>query len=143
MNEQLVDALIIAKRENASLFNSLVREIESLEGKIKHAYPPYVIIASVPSENIKELRNSVFVGYLTTEVIEEQPALLSSDESRDIISIWNKQVRSSREHEKKVPADEDLSWDAPGYLPPDPPLHIRKMMDKWESANKKKEDGHE
>jgi len=143
MNEQLVDALIIAKGGNARLFNSLVREIESLEGKIKHAYTPKVIIASVPSGNIEELRNSVFVGYLTTEVIEEQLALLPADESRDIISIWNKQVRVSREPENKIPADEDLSWDAPGYLPPDPPPDIRKMMDKWESDYEKMKDSQE
>lgn len=143
MNVQLVDALIIAKRGNASLFDSLVREIESLEGKIKHAFPPVGIIASVSSENIKELLNSVFVGYLTTDAIEEPPALIPADESRDIISIWNNQVRVSRETEIKAPADEDLSWDAPGYLPPDPPPHIRKMMDEWERGNEKEEDCNE
>jgi hypothetical protein len=138
MNEQLIDALIIAKRGNARLFDSLLSEIETLEGKIKHAFPPEVIIASLPSENIEKLRKTDFVGYLTTDIIDELPSPYTADDFPDIKTIWNKQVRISREPEARGPADEDLSWDAPGHLPPDPPPHIRKMMDKWEADSNKK-----
>jgi hypothetical protein len=137
MKEQLIDALIIAKTGNALLFDSFLSEIETLKGKIKHAFPPKVLIASVPSENIEKLRKCDFVGYLTTDIIDELPAPYAADEFPDIKAIWNKQIRISREPEAGVPADEDLSWDAPGHLPPDPPPHIRKMMDKWEKDSEK------
>ena len=142
MKNRSIDVFIIAKGEPAPFFESLLNEIETLNGKIRHAFPPKVIFASVPGRNVNKLRMSGNVAFLSTDLIDEPPALLSADETRDIVSIWNKLISVSREPGIKVPADNDLSWDAPGYLPPDPPPHIRKMMDKWEEDSDKQEDNH-
>jgi hypothetical protein len=134
------DTLLLAKGNSYHSFEELSYEIEIMDGMIKHAFPPKIIFASIPSGKIEELQRSSVVEFMTTDLIEQVPSSMSSDEFRDIISLWNKQVRTSRETKQTHPADEDLSWDAPGYLPPDPPPDIRKMMNGWEK--KMEDDNH-
>lgn len=129
---QFTVTFILAKGYSAHLFEKLIHEIDIIQGQIRHAFPPKAVIASIPYEKIKKLRGSSFVGFLTTDVIGTPPPLLAAEEFRDIISVWNNQMKESRDTIAIPGTDEGLSWDAPGHLPPDPPPQIRKMISDWE-----------
>ena len=65
---------------------------------------------------------------MLTDEIERPPPQLSEEVFLNVISIWNRQVKIWPEMPDKNKPDEDLSWDSPGHLPPDPPAEIRKIL---------------
>lgn len=129
---QLTDTFILAKGNSTHLFEKLTREIECIHGHIRHAFPPKVIFASIPTSKIKDLIGCSVVEFLTTDEINIPPPLLSADEFLDLISIWNVRIKANRETSQKTSTSENLSWDAPGHLPPDPPPQFKKMIHEWE-----------
>jgi hypothetical protein len=139
-NSQLKEIFILAKGNSNHLFEKLICDIEIIQGQIRHAFPPKVIIASIPTGKIKELLVNSSVEFLTADEIDNPPPIFSADGFLDIISIWNKQIKDTRDTADKTRTDEDLSWDAPGHLPPDPPPKFRKMMRDWEKNMNKSTD---
>jgi hypothetical protein len=133
IDDQLTDVFIQVNGSSTHLFNELVKEINIHHGQVRHAFSPEVIFASLPSWKIEELLGSNNVAFLTREAIDKPPPSLSADKYREIILVWNKHTEVRLNGLSKTHTGEDQSWDTPGYLPPDPPAHFRKMMRDWEN----------
>jgi phenylalanine-4-hydroxylase len=144
----LIDAFVLVKGDAVDLFEQLSREIEAVHGRIRHIFLRRIIFASLPKDKIAALRKSSVIALLATDVIVEPlPPLLAADEFLDIIPIWNKLLRVKQDSAHNRVTDKDLSWDAEGHLPPDPPTQFKEMMREWENEmnkatdNKKKTPG--
>ena len=139
-SNKLKDAFILVEGNSIHLFEKVIHDIEMMEGQTRQAFPPRVIFASIPAGKIEELRASSEVAFITTEEIGISPPLLSADEFPEFVSVWNQYIKSNRYDEREDQPDKDLSWDAPGHLPPDPPPHLREIMKKWEDDMNKSAD---
>jgi len=130
-NSHLTDAFILVKEDAMEQFS---QEIEAVQGNIRHVFLQQIIFASLPSDKVVALRQSPFIALLTTdEIVEPMPPLVAADEFLDIIPIWNKLLRIKRDGTHSRATDKDLSWDAEGHLPPDPPTQFKEMMREWEN----------
>ncbi len=130
----LIDAFLLVKGDAMDLFEQLSREVEAVDGSVRHVFLHRIIFASLPIDKIAALLESSVLALLTTdEIVEPLPPLLAADEFLDIIPIWNKLLRVKRDSAHNRATDKDLSWDAEGHLPPDPPTQFKEMMREWEN----------
>jgi hypothetical protein len=118
-------ALIWLQPEVAEALSQAIRAIEEMEGRVLLSFPPYAIVASIPSDRIDQLCSATGIQSVDTDEIAEQRLEAASDVERMAMVAWNEHL--ARQRSPKV-TPRDLSWDAPGRLPPDPPPHIREML---------------
>jgi hypothetical protein len=105
-----------------------IKVIEGVGGRVLHTFPPSVIMASIPSERISDIRGKAGIESVDTDEISEDQLKRASDEIRLAAAAWNDHLKTKR---FAPPLDNPalgLAWDAPGRLPPDPPPHIREML---------------
>jgi hypothetical protein len=58
--------------------------------------------------------------------IAEDRLETAPETARAVMAAWNQHLARQQAPQQPTPAD--LSWDAPGRLPPDPPPHIQEML---------------
>lgn len=128
---QSISAFILLKGNSHLRFLRFIREVENDNGLIRHAFPPKILFAMVSENKVRLLAGNSLVEFITTEEVDDSTAVLFPAKIQDIITVWNSQINEIRKVLKSK-TDADLSWDAPGHLPPDPPPKLRKMMKDWE-----------
>ncbi len=103
-----------------------IRAIEEMNGRVLLSFPPNAIVASLASAGIEKLRGEPSVLSVDAEEIAEDRLLAAPDAERAAMTAWNEHL--ARQQERAKPPSADLSWDAPGRQPPDPPRHIQEML---------------
>ena len=86
----------------------------------------------LPEKAILDFRMKKEIEFITSSVIDPSEFLFPFTENEEIVSIWNKFVSSDDEAKNKLRQEEGISWDSPGFQPPDPPYKLRKIMEMWE-----------
>jgi hypothetical protein len=122
---QFQEVLIQIASTQAPPIEQVVQAIERVGGRVLHAYPPSIIIAALPPDQIASMRTSDGIQAIDTEEIVDLDLLQAAGARGWAIAAWNAHVLSKRQ---PAPASRDLPWDAPGYLPPDPPADVREML---------------
>ena len=122
----------------ASEFEQALRMVEKVGGQVLHAYPPRIIIASVPPQRIGELRGQDPIESLDTGVLNEAGSNPGS-EVHPAISAWNEHIKKPQKLASTPNPALGLSWDSPGRLPPDPPPDIREQLRRREQDLKSKD----
>jgi hypothetical protein len=110
-----------------------VKIIEELGGKVLHAYPPLVIVASVPTNNIDKLAGEEGILSAHTDPVSTEAMRESSREMSFAIATWNQHFNVERRLNLITSPDLGKAWDAPDRLPPNPPPEIREQLDKMEA----------
>jgi hypothetical protein len=123
------DALIVATNE-AGWF-ALARLLAEREVTPAHSFPPRCAVAALRASDVEALRRvpavRVIVGVLPESEIASLP-----QELRLAIAGWNAHLRSSA---GRVPVKgRGERWDAPGFLPPDPPATFRERLRRREGG---------
>ena len=129
------DALVVVNTGSNFTIDLLVKLIESAGGYARHIFSPSIVIATLPIEKIDYIGSRDEVQYITTEIIEDASHLYFVEEYAEIIELWNNLTLPDQKFTGQKETEEGISWDSPGYLPPDPPTEIRKMIDNWEKNN--------
>jgi len=97
-----------------------------MNGRVLLSFPPNAIVASLASAGIEKLRGEPGVLSVDAQEIAEDRLLAAPEAERAAMTAWNEHL--VRQQERGKPASADLSWDAPGRLPPDPPRYIQEML---------------
>jgi hypothetical protein len=119
----------IQVRENVpDAFNCALRATEASGGRVRHAYPPWAIIAELPSGVIARLRKQEAIAFIATGEVDRERLTGLHPELKMAVSVWNEHLRSRRRGRLPGERLKGLSWGSPGLLPPDPPLHIQEKL---------------
>ncbi|HEY9668826.1 MAG TPA: hypothetical protein V6C91_18600 [Coleofasciculaceae cyanobacterium] len=107
---------------------STIRVIEGVSGRVLHTYPPNVIIATVPPDQIDELLENSNIQSIDTDEISAERLKNTQDEIRLAAAAWNEHIKAERNAVSKDNSSEGLLWDHPNYLPPDPPPDVQQLL---------------
>ena len=118
--------LIQLRPEAAEGLGQTIRSIEDMNGRVLLSFPPNAIVASLASSGIEILRGEPSVLSVDVQEIAEARLEAASETARVAMIAWNQHL--ARQQAPQEPMSADLSWDAPGRLPPDPPLEIQEML---------------
>jgi hypothetical protein len=89
-----------------------------------HVFPPWCAIVEVSPAVLDDLRGLSGARVVVDALPESELASLP-EEFRFVASAWNESLRSKK---RVTVRGEGLSWDAPGFLPPDPPASVREYL---------------
>ena len=117
------EALIVASSDAG--WSALARDLQDLGITPAHAFPPRCVIAELAPAAVDRLRKKAGVRVVLDAIPERELGALP-EEFRLVASAWNKHLRSKTE--KKRVRGRGESWDAPGFLPPDPPADFREYL---------------
>ncbi len=118
------DVLIQLRSQTMDSIDRTVQHIERLSGKVLHAYPPSVMIAAIPADSIKQLRQDTNILSIDTEEISSERLTQLSGTSQLAATAWNQHLRSIA----RSTVQPTVSWDDPNFLPPDPPPEIQHLL---------------
>lgn len=126
----LSEVLIVLPEQPESGFYTIERALTEEGGIIVAAYPPRVLLSKLDLSRLEKLRLAVPDVTIYTDVVDDRTLRSVDDTSRSILAAWNER-RSNREKGGEAKG-RGLAWDAPGYLPPDPPADIKEMLKRRE-----------
>lgn len=105
------------------------------DGRARRArHPPDTVVALLPEARIDEIRAHPALRLAKAGEIAADEAAGLSDAARAAVEMWNE--RLARPARPREPSTENLSWDAAGRLPPDPPAHLRAMLRRHEAERR-------
>lgn len=122
-SEDWREVLIRLRREPPADAESAIRLIERAGGRVKHAFLPMALIVELPADRVAQIVGRAGIEAVETDLIDETLWLEADLDWRTAVSVWN-QHRAAAER----PPAGGRAWDAPGYLPPDPPAEIREKL---------------
>lgn len=109
-----------------SKLEKTIKTIARWEGRVLHAFPPSVLVVSIPVANVDHLKDIPGVTVVSDDVLSEKQA--SSDFSAGQLAYarqaWNAHVNPERRMSLLENPDLGKSWNEPGKLPPHPPEEI-------------------
>ena len=133
------EAFVILRSTDHDGFARGLKTIESHGGQIRQSFPPRVVVAALPADQISALRAEPDVERVATQRI---PVARTESKVSDLdlaIAAWNAHLTARRGRSSKA-AGQGLTWDAAGHLPPDPPPEIRALLDE---RDREMQRGHE
>jgi hypothetical protein len=133
-----IEALILLPQEGAPRHEEVEAAITSTDGRIVAGFLPVALIAQVTTEGVEELRRVVGAAGVYTEAIPASVVETAAEPLRSVLAAWNQ--RRSPSDDRPEPRGRGLAWDAPGFLPPDPPPEIRALLRQREQQYRKADD---
>lgn len=114
---------------NEAAWSALTRHLEERGIKPTHSFPPWCAIAELDRPDSDVIRQIPGVRVVEGALSEAELAALP-EELRFAAAAWNERLRA-RENPRAMGRGQ--SWDAPGFLPPDPPAAFREYL-RWREA---------
>lgn len=121
-----LQVFIRLRPEVAEGLERTIRAVEEMNGRVLLSFPPNAIVASLASAGIEKLRSEPSILSVDAQEIAEDRLLAAPEAARAAMTAWNEHL--ARQQVGRQPALTDLSWDAPGREPPDPPLYVQEML---------------
>jgi len=116
------EALIVVSSDAG--WSALTRDLQELGIPPTHAFPPRCVIAELDPAALDRIRRGPGVRVVLDAIPESELGVLP-EELRLVAAAWNERFRSKGHAEGR---GRGLSWDAPGFLPPDPPATVREYL---------------
>jgi hypothetical protein len=113
----------------------VIHVVEQADGAVKQAFLPTALIAELPSNRIADLLRHAEIESIETDAIDESLWLKASPDWLTAVSVWNQHLRAAAGRT----AAPDRPWDAPGFLPPDPPAETRERLRRREQELKSRD----
>jgi hypothetical protein len=111
-----------------------VKAIEKAGGSVLHAFPPEVIVASVPQASVKKLGRTAAIALITPDPIKGTARAKAGDQASFARAAWNAHLDTDRRLGAMKRAANSQSWGTRGRLPPDPPAKVKAHFRKQELA---------
>jgi hypothetical protein len=118
--------LIRLRPEVAEALERAIRAVEGMDGRVLFSFPPDAIVASLAGAGIERLRREPGILSVDAQEIGDDRLDAASGTARAAMTAWNDHL-ARQKAPRQLPSTE-LSWDAPGRQPPDPPPHIQEML---------------
>ena len=107
-------------------------------GRIVAGFLPHALMVQVTEEAVDDLRQSLGAATIYTEAVPATAVEAAAEPLRSVLTAWNQ--RRSLSGDRPEPRGRGLAWDAPGFLPPDPPPEIRELLRRREQQHDKADD---
>jgi hypothetical protein len=130
-----VEALILLAQEGAQRPEEVMAATAAVGGRIVAGFLPQALIVQVKEGVVDDLRRLLGAGTVYTEAIPATAVEAAAEPVRSVLTAWNQ--RRSQSGARPEPRGRDLPWDAPGFLPPDPPPEIRELLRQREQQHDK------
>jgi hypothetical protein len=111
----------------------VIRAIEKAGGRILHAYPPEVVVASVPAARATKVAKLPGVASASSGEVKASVLKKVSPGVAYAVRAWNDHVSAQRQEAFMVREGAGLDWDAEGRTPPHPPAEIERLIRGWEA----------
>lgn len=108
--------------------NRAVKAVEKLGGRVLHAYPPSIVVASIPSENASELKGKPGIASAETGTFSARTVESASPKLNLAMTVWNEHVSAGRIERALASPEAGKSWDAADRKFPDPPKEIMDQL---------------
>jgi len=137
-----VEALILLAQEGAQrpeeVEAAATEAVGAVGGRIVAGFLPHALIVQVTEEAVGDLRQSLGAATLYTEAVPATAVEAAAEPLRTVLTAWNQ--RRSQSGVRPEPLGRGLAWDAPGFLPPDPPPEIRELLRRREQQHSEADD---
>ena len=121
-----IEALILLESGGVQRLADVEAATAALGGRIVAGYLPHALMVRVTDEALDELRRSLGGATVYTEAVPATVVEHAAEPLRSVLTAWN--ARRSQAGVRPEPRGRGLAWDAPGFLPPDPPPEIRELL---------------
>jgi len=128
------DALIVAA--NDAGWSALARSLAERAVTPTHSFPPRCVIVAARPPDVDALRRVPGVR-VVVDVLPQSELASLPEELRLAAAAWNERLRS-RAGQARVKGRGE-SWDAPGFLPPDPPAAVREHLRRREAEEARRQ----
>jgi hypothetical protein len=118
------EVLLQVKWKSMNGFERTVKTIEKLGGRILHAYPPSVMVASVPSNSVEKLVGKGGILSARTEAISPEQLSEAERKMGFAFTAWNDHFDINRRMHLMAAPEVGIRWDEPNRLIPDPPQEM-------------------
>ena len=133
-----VEALILLAEGGAQRPEEVEAATAAVGGRIVAGFLPRALIVQVTEEAVDELRRSLGAATVYTEAVPATAVESTAEPVRSVLTAWNQ--RRGLSGVRPEPRGRGLAWDAPGFLPPDPPPEIRELLRRREQQHKEADD---
>ena len=133
-----IEALILLAEGGAQRPEEVEAATAAGGGRIVAGFLPHALIVQVTEGAVDDLRRSVGAGTVYTEAVPATVVEGAAEPVRSVLTAWNQ--RRSLSGDRPEPRGRGLSWDAPGFLPPDPPPEIRELLRRREQQHSEADD---
>lgn len=123
--EREIEALILLSEEGAQRPEE-AEAAAAVGGRIVAGFLPHALMVQVTEEAVNDLRQTLGAASVYTEAVPAAVVEDAAEPLRSVLAAWNQ--RRSQSGDRPEPRGRDLAWDAPGFLPPDPPAEIRERL---------------
>jgi len=121
----MCETFILLRPETEGV-QSIVEAVEMAAGRVLLSFPPFAVVALVPSERLDELRTNPAILLVSAKEIADDRLEAASSTTRMAAAAWNEHL--ARRHRPPEHQYEGSSWGAAGRLAPDPPPDIQAML---------------
>jgi hypothetical protein len=112
-----------------------VAAVEKMGGRVLHAYPPSLMVVSVPANKTEKLVGKAGIVAATTERFEGAARAAGDEVLTMAMEAWNAHFSDERRERALASPTLDRGWDAGGpLLPPDPPPDVMEQLRQRERA---------
>ena len=133
-----VEALILLAEGGAVRPDEVERATAAVDGRIVAGFLPHALIVQVTEEAVNDLRQTFGTASVYTEAVPAAVVDGAAEPLRSVLTAWNQ--RRSLSGDRPEPRGRGLAWDAPGFLPPDPPPEIRELLLRREQQHSEADD---
>ena len=130
-----IEALILLAEGGAQRPEEVEAATAAVGGRIVAGFLPHALIVQVTEEAVNDLRQTFGADTVYTEAVPATAVEAAAEPLLSVLTAWNQ--RRSPSGIRPEPRGHDLPWDAPGFLPPDPPPEIRELLRQREGQHDK------
>ena len=121
-----IEGLIVWSQDSTARLEEVERAIAAVGGQIVIGFWPHALLIQVAEGAVDNLRQVLGAVTIYTTAVPAATVAGAAELVQSVLTLWNQ--RRSPPGVQPAPRGRDLPWDAPGYLPPDPPPEIRKQL---------------
>lgn len=125
-----LEVFIHTKARSMKSVESVVSSVAELGGRVLHAYPPRVIVALVPTDQVDALAGKRYVSAVYTDPIKPSQikAAASTSHTQQAMDAWNRHFDLERRMLSMAGPELDKDWDEEGKVDLEPPPEVRERL---------------
>lgn len=108
--------------------DNAIAAVERVGGRVLHAFPPSLMIVSVPQARVAGLLSKGGIAAIDTDSIPQGRLDGASSEYLEAAQAWNEHFNVDRRLRAMAAADVIQPWDVGNRQPPDPPREVQDFL---------------
>lgn len=120
------EALVLLEHGSTQHAEEVEKAVATAGGRVLAGFLPHALLIQVPAGAVDDVRRSLGAEVVHTDAIPQAAVDAAAEPLRGVLIAWNQRRGSSGVDPE--PPGRDLPWDAPGFLPPDPPAETRDLL---------------